>query len=406
MKYEIKNIAWINCIFVSMDTTSTTIQIWVKASSVYETRKENGISHFLEHMFFKWWKKYKTAQEVTETIDNIWWEFNAFTWREGTGYYVKVAPDYIDLAVDLLSDMLVNPTFDPNEIEKEKWVIVQELKMNQDNPHKVLITKFLEFYHGDNPYGWPVIGTEENILSFTQKDLFNYKNSLYTKDNLVIAIAWKIDNQRKIEKLIEEKFDNLPEKKIKQKAEYLGIQTKEKQWFFEKKVEQSHIILWIPWVNIFDDRKYDLSLLATILWWNMSSVLFQELREKLGLCYYIWASSYTNDEDGLFMIRAGLDKKNFKKWVEKINEVLDEIVDWNITQEQLEKAKGYLIWKTEIWIETSDEMVNYVLDQYLSKKEIVNLEEFVEKIKEISLQDVKQVAKLLEKENRYLYYLE
>jgi len=406
MKYEIKQIAGIDCIFVPMDTTSTTIQIGVKAGSTYETKKENWISHFLEHMFFKWWKKYKTAKEVTETIDNIWWEFNAFTWRENTGYYVKVAPDYIYLAIDLLADMLVNPSFDPNEIEKEKWVIIQELKMNQDSPHKVLINKFLEFYYGDNPYGWPVIWTEENILSFQQKDFFDYKNSLYTKDNLVIAIAWKLTNQNEIEKLIKEKFADLPANKTKQKAKFVWIQTKEKQWFFEKKVEQNHIIIWLPGLSVFDDRKYELSLLATILGGNMSSVLFQELREKLWLCYYIWASHYANDEDGLFMIRAGLDKKNFKKWIDKINEILDEVVDWNISQEQLEKAKGYLLWKTKIWIETSDEMVSYVLDQYLSKKEIVSLEEFVERIKQISLQDIRNIAKMLNKENRYLYYLE
>jgi len=405
MKYDIKNIAGIDCIFVPMDTTSTTIQIWVRAGSVYETQKENGISHFLEHMFFKWWKKYKTAKEVTETIDNIGWEFNAFTWREGTGYYVKVAPDYINLAVDLLADMLVSPSFDSQEIKKEKWVIIQELKMNQDSPHKVLMNKFLEFYYGDTTYGWPVIWIEENILSFEQKDFFDYKNSLYTKDNLVIAVAWKIWNQKEIEEIIKENFNSLPDKKTKQKAIFTWIQAKEKEWFFEKKVEQNHLIIWIPWVSIFDDRKYALSLLATILWWNMSSILFQELREKLGLCYYIWASHYTNDEDGLFLIRAWLDKQNFKKWIEKINQILDEIVNWNITQEQLEKAKGYLIWKTEIWIETSDEMVGYVLDQYLSKNSITNLDEFVEIIKKISLNDIKNVAKFLRKENRYLYYL-
>ena len=405
MKYEIKKIAGIDCIFIPMDTTSTTIQVWVRAGSVYETEKESGISHFLEHMFFKWWKKYKTAKDVTETIDNIGGEFNAFTWRESTWYYVKVAPDYIDLAIDLLSDMLVNPNFDPEEIEREKWVIIQELKMNQDNPHKVLMNNFLKFYYGDTPYGREVIWTEENILSFQQKDFFDYKNALYTKDNLIIAIAWKIWDQKKIEKILEEKFNNLPENKTKQKAKFTWIQAKEKEWFFEKKVEQSHIIIWILWVNISDDRKYALSLLATILWWNMSSILFQELREKHGLCYYIWASHYTNDEDGIFLIRAWLDKKNFEKWIEKINQILDDIVDGEITQEQLEKAKGYLIWKTEIWIETSDEMVGYVLDQYLSKNSITTLDEFVEIIKKIWLNEIKEVAKLLVKENRYLYYL-
>ena len=406
MNYQIKNISWIDVIFVPMDTTSITVQIWVRTGSVYETSENNWISHFLEHMFFKWGKKYTTAKKVTETIDNIWWGFNAFTWRETTGYYVKVAPEYVNLALDLLADMIVSPNFDKNEIEKEKQVIIQELKMNQDNPHKVLLNKFLEFYYGNNPYGWPVIWTENNILSFEQKDFFDYKNALYTKDNLVIAIAGNIKNQKEIEDLIEKLFSSLNDKKTINKAKFLGIQAKEKEWFFKKNVEQNHLILAIPWFDINDERRYAMSLLATILWWNMSSVLFQELREKLGLCYYIWTSHYPNDEDGMFLLRAGLDKKNFKKWVNKINEILDSIVNWNITDEQLEKAKWYFAWKTKMWIETSDEMVSYVLDQYLSTWKIVLLEEFLEKLNKIDLKDIKNVAKKLVKENRYLYYLE
>jgi len=405
MKYKIKKIAGIDCIFIPMETTSTTIQVWVRAGSAYETEKESGISHFLEHMFFKWWKKYKTAKEVTETIDNIGGEFNAFTWKEKTWYYVKVTPKYLNLAIDLLSDMLVNPNFDPNKIESERWVIIQELKMNQDDPYSVLMKNFLKFYYGDNSYGRKVIWTEKNILSFQQKDLFDYKDSLYTKDNIAIAIAWKIWDQKELEKILREKFKDLPTKKTKQKAKFTWIQAKEKEWFIKKWVAQNHLILWIPWVNVFDNRKYALSLLATILWWTMSSILTQELREKLGICYYIWASHYTTEEDGIFFIEAWLDKKNFKKWIEKINRILNKIVEGNITQEQLDKAKSHLIWKKEIWIETSNEMVWYILDQYLSKNSITTLNEFIKIIKNITLDDIKEVAKLLAKENRYLYYL-
>jgi len=406
MKYEIKKINGIDVIFVPMETTSITIQIWVKAGSIYENRDNNWISHFLEHMFFKWGKKYKTAKEVTEVIDNVWGEFNAFTGRESTNYYIKVAPEYIFLAMDLLSDMLVNPSFDEKEIEKEKWVILQELKMNQDSPHKVLLNKFLEFYYGDNPYGWPIIWKEKNILSFKQKDLFNYKNSLYTKDNLVIAIAWKIDNQKEIEDKIWELFADLPEKKIWQKAEFLWIQARKKEGFFKKNVEQNHIIIWIPGFSVHSTKKYEISLLATILWWNMSSILFQEIREKLGLCYYVWAAHYANDEDGLFMIKAGLDKKKLKQWINKINEILDEVVNWEITQDQLDKAKWYFKWKTKMGIETSDEMVSYVLNQYLFTQKIIKLEDFIKKLDAITLDDIKSVAKVLSKENRYLFYID
>jgi predicted Zn-dependent peptidase len=311
----------------------------------------------------------------------------------------------IDLAIDVLADMLVNASFNEDEIEKEKQVIIQELKMNQDNPHKVLINNFFKFYYWDNAYGQSVIWTEKNILSFTQQDLFNYKNSLYTKDNLVIAIAWKIEDQKRLEKLIEKSFKDLPSKKIKSKQKFLGIQAKEKIWYFNKNLEQNHLIIWIPGFSIFDERRYFISILATILWGNMSSILFQELREKLGLCYYISSAHYSSEEDGLFMIRAGLDKQNFQKWVDKINDILDEIVSGNISQEQLDKAKSYLLWKIKMGIETSDEMTNYILGDYLSLWKVETIDDYVKKINEISLDDIKQVVKFLSKENRYLYYL-
>jgi len=406
MHFETRKVNWITMVFSPMDTTSVTIEIWVKAGSTYETRNDNWISHFLEHMFFKWGKKYKTPKEVTETIDNVWWDFNAYTWREHTWYYVKVAPDYLELAVDVLSDMLVRPNFDKNEIEKEKWVIIQELKMNQDNPHKVLWNKFALFYYWDNPYWWPVIGTEENILSFTQEDLFSYKNSLYTKDNLVIAVAGNVKNINQVADLIWNKFKDLPEKKTRQKAKYPWIQAKEHIWFYKKWVEQNHLILWIKGFSIFEEERFSMALLATILWWNMSSILFQELRERLWLCYYVSAAHYSSDEDWLFIVRAWLDKKNFKKWVEKINEILDEILKNGVRQEQLDKARNYLIWKTKMWIETSDEMTNYILSDYLSLSKVLTLEEIIDGFNKVGLEDIKKVSERLIKDNRYLYYLD
>ena len=406
MDFETRKVNWITMVFAPMDTNSITVEIWVKAWSTYETRETNWISHFLEHMFFKWWKKYQTPKQVTEAIENVWWDFNAYTWREHTWYYVKVAPEYVDLAVDVLSDMLVRPKFEKKEIEKEKWVIVQELKMNQDSPYKVLWNKFAKFYYWDNPYGWPVIGTEENILSFTQNDLFSYKNSLYTKDNLVIAVAGNIKNIDKLANLIWEKFNDLPEKKTWKKAKFMWIQAKKHIWFYKKWVEQNHLILAMKWFSIFEEKRFPATLLATILGWNMSSILFQELREKLGLCYYISAAHYSSDEDGLFLIKAGLDKKNFKKWVDKINEILDKIISNWVSLEQLQKAKSYFIWKTKMWIETSDEMTNFILSDYLSLDRVVSLDEIIEKIKAVTQDDIKQVMDILKKENRYLYYLE
>ena len=405
MNYEIKTINWIKVIFAPMDTNSVTVQVWFNAGSIYETRDNNWISHFLEHMFFKWWKKYKTPKEVTEIIDSVWWEMNASTWREHTSYFIKVAPEYVNLAVDVLSDMLVNPNFDEEEIEKEKWVIIQELKMNIDNPHKLLIDKFLNFYYWDNSYGWPVIWTEENILSFKRDDFVNYKNSLYTKDNMVIVISWDIKNKSELEENIWKLFNNLPNKKTLNKPKFIWL-SENKNWFYKKWLEQNHIILAVPWVKIADDKKYTFALLSTILWWNMSSILFQELREKLWLCYYVWAYHYAFDDDGLFLIRAWLDKLNFEKWIWKINEILDSIVNKQLTEEQLEKAKWFYAGKTKMWIETSDELSDYIISQYLSTWKIIDLETTLDKLNRVSLSDIFSIVDSLAVDKRYLYYLD
>ena len=406
MDYKIKDISWVKVIFALMDTNSVTIQIWVNAGTLYENEDNNWISHFLEHMFFKGSKNYPSAKIISETIDWVWWVFNAFTSREETWYYVKVASDYAQIALDVLLDLIVNPLFLEEEIEKEKYVILQELKMNQDNPHKVLYDKFLEyFYWTDNPYGWQTIWTEKNILSFTKKDLLSYSKALYTKDNIIIVIAGNIQNEEKLEKMIKEKISQLNETSSLKKAKFQWIKAKEKISYFKKNVEQNHLLLAIPTIPYSNKRRYVLSVVSTILWWNTSSILFQELREKLGLCYYISTSNYFSQEDGIFLLKAGIDKKNLKKWIDKINKILDETVKWNITNKQLEKAKSYLIWKNKIWIETSDEMADYILSDYLSLGKIESLDEFLENIKNVKLEEVKDLVKEFFK-NRYLFYLE
>ncbi len=407
METKILDINWIKTILVNLpESQSTTTQILVKAWSVYETKEINGISHFLEHMFFKGWKKYKTPKEVASTIDEIWWEFNAFTGEEYAGYYVKSAPEYIDIALDVLSDMLVNAQFPEDELEREKWVVIQEIKMYEDLPQKLVIDKFKLFYYGDNSYWWPILGPEENIKKFTRQDLFNYKESLYTKDNSLIIISGKINNENKIKDLIANLFKDLPEKKTRQKPPFPGINATKHKDFFKKWTQQTHLVIGIPGFNMMDERKYSAAVLATILWGNMSSLLFQEVREKRGLCYYIVASHYAHPEDGIFLIRSGLQKDKFEEGKKVIHEILDQLVEWKIPEKDFEKAKNFLIGKTKIGLETSDQWADFVWEQYLLKGKIENINSIVEKIKKVSLEDVKEIAKILKKENRYSYWIE
>ena len=406
MQISEHKINWLNVILAQMDSSSTTVEILAKAGSINENKQNNWISHFLEHMFFKWGKKYKTPLEVSQAIDEIWGSFNAFTGYEYAGYYVKTAPNFVNKSIDVLSDMLVNGQFPENEIEKEKWVVIQELKMIEDNPARLAYYKFNEFYYWDNSYGWPIIWTEKNILGFTRQDLINYKNSLYTKDNLVIVVAGKITNPHDVLQQIWEKFWNLPEKRAIPEPKFSGI-TLEKEGFFKKDTQQNHLLVWIPWINVKSDKKYVFDVLATILWWNMSSVLVQEIREKLGLAYYISASHYAKSQDGVFLIRAGLDKKNFEKWKKKIAEILDKFTLWNISKDKFEKAKSYLIWSLQIGLETSDEVADFVVFNKLFKGKIFSIDELIENVEKVTYDDVVSLAKeFLGKDKRKWFWVE
>jgi len=407
MNFEIQNINWIKTIFAHLpETNSVTTLILAKAGAVYETKEINWISHFLEHMFFKWWIKYKTPKEVASTIDEIWWEFNAFTGEQYAGYYVKSASDFIEVGLDVLADMLVNAQFPEEELEREKWVVIQEIKMYEDLPQKLVIDKFKLFYYGDNSRWWPILWPEENIKKFTRSDLFDYKNKLYTKDNIIIIIALNIKDKNKIMQLVSQLFKNLPEKKQLEKPPYPWINAKTNEDFYKKWTSQTHVVIGIPGFSLFDEKRFAANVLATMLWGNMSSILFQEIREKRWLCYYIGAAHYSSPEDWIFLIRSWLEKNKFKEARKIINEILDSLVEGNIPEKDFEKAKNFLIWKTKIGIETSDQLADFVWEQYLLKWTITTLEEIVEKIKKVTIDDVKQIAKNLKKENRYTYWIE
>ncbi len=406
MNYTIEKIAWIDCLFAPMEeANSVTIEIMCKAGSIYEDKKNNGISHFLEHLFFKWGKKYPTPKAVAEAVDKFGGEFNAYTGDEYAGYYVKCAPKFTDKAIDVLADMMNNATFNTEELEREKWVVIQELKMYEDNPIAMAMQKRQWYYFGDNSFGRPIIGTEENIQSFNQEMLFKHKTDLYSKDNLIITIAGKIENKETIINQLEVEFKNIPETKRIQKSKYTETLPKEHKAFYEQKNEQAHLVISAPGFDGNDQKKYAANVLATILWGNMSSRLFQNIREKQGLCYYIKANHMVQEDTGVFLIRAGIDKKRFDFWVEKIYEEIQKIADWDITQEEFDNAIWYNEGQIQMGIESSDQMASFVGNQYLIYKKIETLENILQKYKKLRLADIKEIAKKLKKEQLYLFYI-
>lgn len=352
MKYTLENIAGIPHIFMPMhDANSVTIEIMVKAGSIYETVKTNGISHFLEHMFFKGGKKYPTPIAVAQAVDSFGGEFNAYTSDEYAGYYVKCAPEFIIQAVDVLSDMLVNPQFPIDEMEREKGVVIQEIKMYEDNPARLVFDKRKRFFYGDNSFGRSTLGPVENIQSFTQEMLFQHKHDLYTKDNMVIVIAGRIQELETLQQKLAETFADLPTSKRMTIPTYPAVLPNEKDAVYQKKTEQNHMIISALGFDGRDDRRYAASVLATILGGNMSSRLFQNIREKQGLCYYIGGSHNAESDHGVFTFRAGMDKQRFPFGVEKIHAEIQRVADGDFTREEFENAIGYRIGQLQMGIE-------------------------------------------------------
>lgn len=404
--YQKEIIQGITCIFIPMnDSNSITIEISCKAGSIYESSTTNGLSHFLEHLFFKGGKKYPTPQSVAQAVDKFGGEFNAYTGDEYAGYYVKCAPEFIHQAIDVLADMMNHATFNTEELEREKWVVIQELKMYEDNPMAMVMQKRQTFYFGDNSYGRATIGTQENIQSFTQEMLHQHKQALYTKDNLVITIAGKILDKTALIQQIGQEFAQIPEHKTIQKPNFPHQLPPQHTWRYEQKNEQAHIVISAPWYKSEDKEKYAASVLSTILGGNMSSRLFQNIREKEGLCYYIKANHLTQEDTWVFLIRAGLDKQRLDFGIQRIYEEIEKIANGDISQTEFENAIGYNEGQIQMGIESSDEMANFIGSQELIYHHIETLEEILAHYKSLTLDDIKAVAKKLHQDNLYLFYI-
>lgn len=385
---------------------STTIEVFVKAGSVYETLKTNGISHFLEHMFFKWGKTYPTPMAVAQTVDAFGGEFNAYTGNEYAGYYIKCAPTHIEKALDVLADMLVHAQFPKEELEREKGVVIQEIKMYDDIPQRQVVHKRQERYYGNNSYGWTTLWPVNNIKTFTQDHLFQHKNSLYTKDNMCIVIAGALPAPEKYIDLMHQLFDGLPSQATFPKPALPTYRPNTSHHCEQKGTQQNHLIISADGSSMHDPDIYATKLAANILGGSMSSRLFQEIREKRGLCYYVHGQHHASDQDGVYMIRAGIEKERWEFGRKAIIEQIHDIAAGNITEEEYMTARGNLTWSLNISLETSDQLASFIGTQALFKDQIQTPEEILHKYHHVTHDEIKKAAQRLAPDRLYSYRLE
>ena len=380
-------------ITVPMNATKTvTVLVLVAAGSKYETKANNGISHFLEHMFFKGTKKRANNLEIAEALDRVGGKYNAFTGQEVTGYWAKVEAGHMELALDWVSDLYLNSLIKTEDIEADKKVIVEEINMNQDTPMRHIEDLWITLLYGNQPAGWPIAGTEKTVKSFKRDQFIDYLKNHYTAANTVVVVAGNID-KNKTQKEIKKYFAGASAKKPKNKLKTKEKQTSPKSSIHYKDTDQTHLILGVRGYNLFHRDKYAIGLLATILGGYMSSRLWQAVRLRESLGYYVSVGSENDTDVGCLVAQAGIDNKRVARAIEVILEEYKKIRDYKVPAQELKKAKDNIIGSTAIGMESSDAQASFYASQELLTGKIETVDEKFKKIRAVTVNDIQRVAK-------------
>jgi len=392
-QYKLEN--GLNVVVVPIgEVESATTLIMVGAGSRYEAPENNGISHFLEHMAFKGTKKRPTAIEIATLVDGIGAESNAFTGKEYTGYYIKSAATKIELALDILSDMLGNLLLDSQEIEKERGVILEEINLYEDTPSRKIGDIFEELLYGDNPMGWDIAGTKENIRRITREEFIDYMKKHYSADNMTLVVAGKLDIDG-IKTKIEKYFSDFTSFPVSIPQPVLENQEKSAVSIKHKKTDQAHFALGMRTVGLPEEKdRFPLEILSSILGGGTSSRLFHEVRERRGLAYSVRTMVDSYVDCGYLATFAGVDPK---KIMEAIQVVVDEYEKikkvGEITEEELTKAKEYSKGHFVLDLEDTRSVAVFYASALLLEKKMDNPADVIAKIEAVTLEDINRVIK-------------
>jgi predicted Zn-dependent peptidase len=375
------------------DTKAATIQVMYKIGSRQETAGLNGASHFVEHMMFKGTRKRPTTLDISKTLDAVGAEYNAFTSKDRTAYYVRADSTHIPLALDILSDMVRNSVFDPAEVKKERGVITEEINLYEDNPVMYLDDIFESLVYKGSPLARLIIGPRANIAErITRDDLWRHKRRWYYPGNMNIGVAGRFDEATMV-KLLDRYFP--VEKTKKQKARIQPIRLKQTQpqvSIMTKETEQVQLMLGFPGLPSRHKDLPVLAVLSNILGGTMSSRLFTNLREKRGLCYTIRAGSDSHEDVGSFAIRAGLDKSRVLPALKLIAQELRRLITSPVSLEELKRAKENIRGTTILRLEDASDYLYFLQSQDLMHDSIESVESKLEKIMKVTAADIQRVA--------------
>ena len=367
---------------------SISVGVMVQNGSRNESKDVNGISHFIEHMFFKGTDK-RSAKEIVQEIENIGGQINAYTSKETTCYYIKALNTHVDLCLDVISDMILNSKFDEEEIEKEKGVVIEEINMSQDNPEDVLDEIHSEAIFGKDSLAYPILGTPDRIKSFNRKKIKDYIRTHYTPYNSVLSICGKFD-EKELRKLIEEYFGKWSKDDIYNPI-YESIELKHDSKYMEKQIEQVHINLGLNGLPYADDKSYSLVLLNNIFGGGASSILFQKVREELGLCYSVYSYMQPYLGVGTLNIYTGLSNKYCDKAISVINEHLYDFAKKGISKELLEINKEKIKASYILGLESTSSRMFANAKCFLLQNKIKTQEDVIKRINKIDSDDINYV---------------
>ncbi|MBQ8482354.1 MAG: insulinase family protein [Alphaproteobacteria bacterium] len=371
-------------------TETVSLGIWVNTGSACETADINGISHFVEHMVFKGTAK-RNSLQISEDIENVGGHTNAYTSREFTVFYAKMLKNDAELALDVLADFVMAPTFDAEEMAKEKEVVIQEIKQTNDDPSDIVFDYFNEAAYADQPIGRSILGTADLVHSFDAAKLREYMSHNYAAENIVVAAVGNLKHNDFV-KMVEERMGTLREKTAFTKAPqiYTGG-----EFIKVRDIEQAQVLLGFNGVDYHHELYYPISIMSNILGGGMSSRLYQEIREKRGLVYTVYSFTNSHTESGICGVYAGLNQEEIKNYLPVVADEIKKIANEPVNDKELSRVKVQMKANILMALESSSSTAEVIARHQLCHNRSIPIEEIVEKVEKVNKDDIMKAAQLI-----------
>jgi predicted Zn-dependent peptidase len=368
---------------------SVSIGVWLMRGSRHESDELSGIAHFVEHMLFKGTTT-RSAEDIAQAIDSVGGQLDAFTSKEYAGYYIKVLDEHLPIALDILTDIVLNPAFDEEDIEREKKVILEEIKMVEDTPDDLVHEIFTESYWAGHPLGRPILGTRQTVENLTQAALRGYFNEAYIAPNMIFSAAGNLEHP-KLRALVEQSFRNVNRRGPSVNGG--GPRTKPNVILRDKDLEQSHVVLGTIGYQQNHDDRYTTYILNTVLGGSMSSRLFQNVREKRGLAYAVFSGLSAYRDAGMLTVYAGCAKENVSEVVDLVVDEMRGFKELPLPESELRRSKDHLKGSLMLSLESTSSRMSHLARQEIYFDKHFTLDETLAGIEEVSMDDVQRVAR-------------